>query len=187
MSNILRTVRFATEKHEGQFRAGDKKIPYIYHPLAVAVMVEDAGGSEEVVCAALLHDVIEDCGVKDEEILALYPKNTEFGQRVLSVVKEVTDPPDKIPYTQIKEREIEKMKHEYSREAKLLKIADQTCNMRDLVITPPKWSADQSEEREYIALMYRLVAMGRGTNLPLEQLFHKAYVEACKFYNYRPY
>ncbi len=175
---VLRTYEFAELKHRGQVRAGEKKLPYITHPLAVATLVAEAGGSAEAICAALLHDVMEDCGVTSDQILDLY-SNKQFGQSVLAIVQEVTDPAG-LPYEKKKERQIAMMASGYSSEAALLKAADQTCNMQDLVATPPRWG--KGEEEAYIASMRRLVEARPDINLTIKALFDKAYEEACRFY-----
>jgi len=180
MKMILRSVQFAAEKQQKQRRSGGNDVPYINHPIQVARLVAEGNGSEETICAAFLHDVIEDCSVADQEILDLFPEDPVFASKVLGIVREVTDPVEKMPYSEIKALEIVKMKNGYSSEAKILKIADQTCNMRDLVANPPKWG--NGEEEEYIVLMKKLVDHGVGTNLMIESLFDSAYQNACKFY-----
>jgi GTP pyrophosphokinase len=61
MGRLLGAVRLARALHAGQVRKGTA-IPYIVHPMGVARMVLGAGGSEAEVMAAVLHDVVEDCG-----------------------------------------------------------------------------------------------------------------------------
>ena len=53
-------IEFATKAHEGQFRKGTRR-PYIVHPIEVADIVSAMTNDEEVICAAVLHDTIEDC------------------------------------------------------------------------------------------------------------------------------
>jgi (p)ppGpp synthase/HD superfamily hydrolase len=82
---IGRAVRFAAAAHEGAFRA-DGVTPYITHPIAVATILHAIGEPAETVAAAVLHDVIEDCGV-DKEYLS-----HKFGIKVALLVSEVTFP-----------------------------------------------------------------------------------------------
>ena len=56
-----RALLFATRKHAGQIRKGTT-VPYVAHLLSVAGLVLEAGGDEDLAIAALLHDVVEDCG-----------------------------------------------------------------------------------------------------------------------------
>jgi (p)ppGpp synthase/HD superfamily hydrolase len=77
---------YATEQHDGQHRKGSRT-PYIAHPLAVASLVLEHGGDEEEAIAALLHDVVEDCGglTRLAEIRIL------FGERVADIVRGCSD------------------------------------------------------------------------------------------------
>ena len=76
---VKRALAFAAEAHQGQLRKGDGT-PYIDHPLEVAGMLHDEGFGATVVAAALLHDVVEDCGVPVEQIEA------RFGAEVAALV-----------------------------------------------------------------------------------------------------
>jgi (p)ppGpp synthase/HD superfamily hydrolase len=82
-------VRAAYEKaaaaHAGQVRNGSGGLPYIEHPTAVAARLESLGYDEEVVAAALLHDVVEDSDVTVEELRA------ELGDRVAELVAALSD------------------------------------------------------------------------------------------------
>lgn len=62
-------LKFAEEKHEGQFRRGGKK--YITHPVAVAEILKEKGYGEEYIIAALFHDLLEDTDASEEDILRL--------------------------------------------------------------------------------------------------------------------
>lgn len=75
---------FATRAHDGQVRKYTGE-PYIVHPIAVAGLVRSVDLDDEVVAAAFLHDVVEDCGVGIEEIAG------RFGSRVAKFVGEVTN------------------------------------------------------------------------------------------------
>jgi (p)ppGpp synthase/HD superfamily hydrolase len=84
MSLIKKAAMFADERHAGQKRMFTGE-PYIVHPLAVADLVEASGASEAVIAAAVLHDVIEDCGVSEAELAEM------FGSEVAGLVNEVTN------------------------------------------------------------------------------------------------
>ncbi len=87
LKNISLTKKalcFAAEKHDGQYRKGGR-VPYIVHPVQVAFGVSKYTDDEEVVAAALLHDVLEDC---DNVSVGLLRK--EFGNRVTQIVNEVS-------------------------------------------------------------------------------------------------
>jgi len=69
MMQTLRALLFAKEMHKGQFRRGKDHVPYIYHPLLVACHALALGlDDDDLIAAALLHDVCEDCAVKPEEL-----------------------------------------------------------------------------------------------------------------------
>ena len=68
MTNTLKAVDYAVEKHEGQKRKRSS-VPYIVHPLTLACHVLAMGfRDDEIIAACLLHDVAEDCGVKPDEL-----------------------------------------------------------------------------------------------------------------------
>src|SRR5437870_13170762 len=83
---LLKAVAFAAEKHRGQRRKDAKASPYINHPIALASLLREHGIDDIVVlCAALLHDTIEDTETTAEEL------RREFGPEITGVVLEVTD------------------------------------------------------------------------------------------------
>ncbi|MCR5206238.1 MAG: helix-turn-helix domain-containing protein [Lachnospiraceae bacterium] len=89
MFQTLRVLPYIREKHEGQFRKGKDKVPYINHPLLLACHAMSLGMKDDnLVSAALLHDVCEDCDVPVEEL----PVNDETREavRLLTKNKEVT-------------------------------------------------------------------------------------------------
>ena len=79
---IRRAYRFAYSKHDGQQRRSGE--PYITHPLAVATILTELEMDDDTVAAGLLHDVVEDCGVTREELVA------EFNHDVAELVDGVT-------------------------------------------------------------------------------------------------
>ncbi len=82
-------VRAALEKarsaHAGQVRNGRGGMPYVEHPIAVAARLDEHGYGEEVLAAALLHDVVEDSDTSLDEI------REEFGEGVAGMVGALTD------------------------------------------------------------------------------------------------
>ena len=85
-SLFLQAFVFAAEKHKGQTRKAST-IPYIAHLMGVASLVLEAGGDENLAIAALLHDVVEDCGGAS----MLKEVRRRFGARVAKVVDGCTD------------------------------------------------------------------------------------------------
>ena len=80
---VNRAYVFAEKAHEGQLRVSG--VPYIEHPLEVARVLADLGLDGSTIAAALLHDVVEDCGVAKEEIDRLF--GTDVGSLVEGVTK----------------------------------------------------------------------------------------------------
>jgi guanosine-3',5'-bis(diphosphate) 3'-pyrophosphohydrolase len=165
---ILKALAFAAHKHRDQRRKDADASPYINHPIALADVLVNEGGVTEanVLCAALLHDTIEDTETSAEEL------RSEFGDRICDIVLEVTD--DKLlPKPQRKRLQIEHAAG-LSREAKLVKLADKTCNLRDVVDSPPaKWTLERRQE--YFEWAKLVVDGLRGVDPRLEAVFDAAY------------
>ncbi|MCR5330842.1 MAG: helix-turn-helix domain-containing protein [Lachnospiraceae bacterium] len=86
LKNTLKAVDYAVEAHKGQTRKRSK-IPYIYHPLNLACHALSMGIVEdEIIAACMLHDVVEDCGKKPEEL----PVNEETKELVRLLTHEQT-------------------------------------------------------------------------------------------------
>ena len=135
---VLRAVQFAAEKHKNQRRKDYEASPYINHPIALANVLASEGGviDPDVLCAALLHDTIEDTETTAEEL------RRAFGESVTAIVLEVTD--DKsLPKAERKRLQVEHAKHA-SPQAKIVKLADKICNLRDILASPPSDCPAQS-------------------------------------------
>ncbi len=124
-------VEYASRMHADQVRKGTS-IPYICHPLAVSVLVLEAGGDEDVAIAALLHDVAEDCGgeVRLTEIADM------FGPRVEHIVRAcsdslVVDPSAKAPWQERKEQHLAELV-DADDDVILVSAADKLHNARTL-------------------------------------------------------
>lgn len=146
---LLRALDLAAAKHRDQRRKDQAKSPYINHPIAVAQLLWECGVHDETtVLAGVLHDTIEDTSATRDELAAL------FGAEVADVVAEVTD--DKsLPKARRKELQVEHAPH-MSRAAKLVKLADKTCNVRDIVDSPPAdWPLERKQQ--YLAWAKQVV------------------------------
>ncbi len=168
---ILRAVAFAAEKHKNQRRKDADATPYVNHPIALANVLKQEGEVDDVavLVAAILHDTIEDTETTAEELRAI------FGKEIASIVLEVTD--DKsLPKAERKRLQIEHATVA-SHSAKLVKLADKICNLRDIASNPP---ADWSEERkrEYFEWAARVVAGCRNTSPTLERMFDEISLRA---------
>jgi guanosine-3',5'-bis(diphosphate) 3'-pyrophosphohydrolase len=173
INKLVEAASFAAKRHTGHHRKGDTKEPYINHPLEVANLIANVGGVDDidVLIAAILHDTVEDVGVKKEEIVEL------FGDRVAGIVVEVTD--DKsLPKAERKQLQVEHAPH-LSREAKLVKLGDKISNIADVTDNPPSdWSVER--RREYIDWGEAVVTGMRGSNAALERRFDQVVLLARK-------
>ena len=128
---INEAIEFATKAHEGQFRKGTKR-PYIVHPVEVADIVTSMTQDEEIICAAVLHDTIEDCEGVTAEVL-----EERFGQRVASLVQYESE--DKTKTWEERKRATIHHLREVPREAQMIALADKLSNMRDIDRDYPKF------------------------------------------------
>ncbi len=141
---IRRAAKFAERAHEGMMRKGGR-IPYIYHPMEVALIVAQMTEDQEVISAAYLHDVLEDTSVTPEELEA------QFGSRILSLVRAETE--DKS--LSWRERKASTVAHlQYaSTEMKILTLGDKLSNMRStardyMVMGDSIWQRFNEKSRE---------------------------------------
>ena len=164
LGTFVKAVAFAAEKHRNQRRKDADASPYINHPLALANVLANEGGVSDatVLCAAVLHDTIEDTETTENEL------TTTFGSHVSSVVLEVTDDKSLEKHVR-KQRQIEHAPH-ISTEAKLVKLADKICNLRDILASPPaNWSTERKQA--YFDWASKVVAGVRGVHPNLEAVF----------------
>ncbi len=126
---FLRAVQFAAKKHAGQTRKAST-IPYIAHLMGVASLVLEAGGDEDLAIAALLHDVVEDCGGTP----MLREVRRRFGSRVAKIVDGCTDAYaiPKPPWYERKVSYINRLKKENA-ETRLVSAADKLNNVRSIL------------------------------------------------------
>jgi (p)ppGpp synthase/HD superfamily hydrolase len=135
---------FAQRKHDGQTRK-QTSIPYIAHLLGVCALVLEAGGDEDLAIAALLHDVVEDCGGAP----MLKQVRRRFGKRVAHVVNGCTDT-DQTPKPPWQKRKEDYLKHlrQADADVRLVSAADKVHNARAILndyreIGEPIWQRFQ--------------------------------------------
>ena len=126
---FLRAFQFAAEKHAGQTRKASST-PYIAHLMGVASLVLEFGGDEDMAIAALLHDVVEDCGGAP----MLKEVRRKFGGRVAKIVDGCTDSDTdpKPPWRERKETYIRHLKSADA-ETRLVSAADKLNNVRSIL------------------------------------------------------
>jgi len=167
-SQLFEALAFAAHKHRKQRRKDVEASPYINHPIALARTLTVEGGivDTKTLIAAVLHDTVEDTDTTFEEIRAM------FGAKVADTVREVTDDTS-LDKAERKRLQIEHAPH-LSRRAKLVKLADKICNLRDLRDHPPVgWS--RTRKREYFDWARRVVDGLRGVHAGLEKAFDREY------------
>ncbi|MBQ2908838.1 MAG: bifunctional (p)ppGpp synthetase/guanosine-3',5'-bis(diphosphate) 3'-pyrophosphohydrolase [Clostridia bacterium] len=125
---IIKAHDFAKAAHKGQKRASGEE--YFIHPCAVSQILVDLGMDCGTICAAFLHDTIEDTAVQEDDILR------EFGAEILQLVNGVTKL-DKIQFKSKKEEQAENFKKIFVSMANdirviIIKLADRLHNMRSL-------------------------------------------------------
>jgi guanosine-3',5'-bis(diphosphate) 3'-pyrophosphohydrolase len=161
---ILKALEFASLKHRDQRRKDKDASPYINHPIALANVLNREGGVTDpvVIAAALLHDTIEDTQTTWQELRG------EFGDEIADVVLEVTDV--KWLKKDVRKRLQETKAGHATKQARLVKLADKICNVRDMAAHPPAgWSLER--RREYFDWAKRVVDRLRGTHPGLERRF----------------
>jgi guanosine-3',5'-bis(diphosphate) 3'-pyrophosphohydrolase len=170
ISLLIHATAFAAHKHRDQRRKDHAASPYINHPISLAYVLSNEVGIDDavVLAAALLHDTIEDTDTSFEELEAA------FGSEVATVVLEVTD--DKLlPKQERKRLQIEHASS-ISSNAKLVKLADKICNLRDITASPPAdWSLER--RREYFDWAKLVVNQVRGVSPSLELIFDVEYAK----------
>jgi (p)ppGpp synthase/HD superfamily hydrolase len=126
---FLKAVHFAAEKHAGQTRKAST-IPYIAHLMGVASLVLEAGGDEDLAIAALLHDVVEDCGGAP----LLKEVRRRFGKHVAIIVDGCTDADSypKPPWRERKETYLRHLKNADD-DTRLVSAADKLNNVRSIL------------------------------------------------------
>ena len=168
LQRLLAALSFAAARHKDQRRKDSDASPYINHPVALANILCNEGQVTdiEVLCAALLHDTLEDTDTSAAELQAL------FGRRVCDIVVEVSD--DKsLPRAERKRLQVEHAAA-ISEPAKLVKLADKISNLRDVAdCPPPDWSLQRRQA--YFDWARDVVDQLRGVHPQLEAVFDAAY------------
>lgn len=129
---IQKAIKFATKTHEiyqKQKRKG-KDVAYIIHPLTVGIILAHAGANEDVICAGILHDTIEDS--IEERKVNLKMIEDFFGENIAKLVLALTEEDKSLPWEERKRIAKEHIK-DFSNDATLVKSADIIANTRELI------------------------------------------------------
>ena len=172
-ARLLQALHFSAEQHRHQRRKDKHASPYINHPIEVATVLATVGGVNDLttLIAAILHDTIEDTATTGEEL------EQKFGHEVRMLVEEMTDD-KRLAKPERKRRQIEHARVA-SHRAKLIKLGDKICNVRDVTHAPPDgWSAER--RREYLDWTAEVVAGCRGASAALERHYDRMLAEGRK-------
>lgn len=151
---IEKAIQFATNAHAGQVRKGTTR-PFILHPMEVGEIVKSMTSDEEIVCAAILHDTIEDCdGITKEQIAE------EFTERVAEMVAQESEDKTKT-WMERKSHTIEHLKWAPI-EVQMIALADKLSNMRDINRDYPEcgeklWERFRMKDKNVIGWYYKSV------------------------------
>jgi guanosine-3',5'-bis(diphosphate) 3'-pyrophosphohydrolase len=170
LSLTLRALEFAAWKHRDQRRKDTGASPYINHPIALASVLRLEGNVDDpvVIAAALLHDTIEDTETTWQELRGV------FGEEVADVVLEVTDTKWLDKGTR-KRLQVTKASGSSER-AKLVKLADKICNLRDILASPPaEWSLERRQQ--CFDWAREVVDRIRGVHQTLERRFDEVFAQ----------
>lgn len=124
---MARAVAFAAYAHDGQTRKGGA-LPYIVHPMETAAIAATLTNDPDVLMAAALHDVLEDCGVSETEL------RVRFGKRVAQLVRAVSEDKEADAQGSWQKRKLHTINRlrSASREELILTLADKLSNLRSM-------------------------------------------------------
>lgn len=185
-----RAVLFATAAHSGVTRKGSN-IPYLVHPIEAAAIVAEMTEDEELIAAAVLHDVLEDTEVTSQELEMF------FGERIVHyVLGESEDKRRHLPPEETwklrKQETIDFLKEKADKNAKILALGDKLSNLRSISrdlesIGESLWERFHQKDRTMHAWMYyELVdalselqeySAWKEYKRLVEQVFHKTNVD----------
>lgn len=161
MEIISRAIIFAAKAHDGM-RRKQTATPYILHPVEAAAIAGSLTDDQEVMAAAVLHDVVEDTSITIEEIEA------EFGKRVADLVasesedKREGEPPSETWQIR-KEEAVQFLRNTDNKDIKILYLGDKLANMRSIYkdwaeAGDSVWERFNQKEKSHHAWYYRSVA-----------------------------
>lgn len=165
---ILAALGFAAHKHRHQRKPDVEPSTSFAQPIQLAYVLGIEGNitDEQVIAAAILHDTIEETETTNEEL------RQHFGLTIAEIVEEVTNDRS----TSIQQRKLRQLEQapQFSRRAKLIKLAERICDLRDMADNPlPDRTIGQIQD--YFDWSKEVVDCMRGISPTLEVAFDEAY------------
>jgi GTP diphosphokinase / guanosine-3',5'-bis(diphosphate) 3'-diphosphatase len=166
IDRLAKATVFACRLHANDTR-DDGTTPYAVHPVRVMEYMRRIAGEkdENVLCAALLHDTIEDCAINYDDVAR------EFGEDVANLVAELTND-NRLPKPERRAAMIEHLPQLTAR-AKRIKLADRLDNVLDLL----RGSGTDEKRLRYLDETERILDALAGACAPLEQALRQALQE----------
>ncbi len=175
MTTLGKAIKFAVDAHGDTTRKG-KTRPYILHPLEAMTIVASLTEKEEVLAAAVLHDVVEDAGVTEAEI------RSAFGKDVAALVmaeseNKMRDLPSEDSWKARKQATIDHLAG-LGKDALLICLGDKLANLREISrdyaeIGDKLWERfnqkDKGEHRWYYKSVFQILAKALGENPPIRE------------------
>lgn len=177
LPRVIDAIALAADAHRNQRRKDVDATPYINHPLALLRILTNEADIEDpdVLCAAALHDYLEDCCGKTDQLTLDQGRTVlheRFGPDVLAYVDAVTD--DKTLAKEDRKRQQVAHAAHAPHGAKLVKLADKVANLRDIRTTPPaEWTLQRRQA--YFDWAKEVIDQVRGAHSQLEALFDAEY------------
>lgn len=169
LSIVERARDLARTKHAAGHLFDESRSPMFDHISEVATLVEEQGGTDEMIAASWLHDVVEDTDVTLEQV------GEWFGSAVRELVDGLTDPDEfaSMPLELRKRAQAERIRH-LSDDVKHIKLCDQLSNARSVLEKPPiDWAEDK--QWTYIEGARAITLECRGLWPALDQRFDTVY------------
>lgn len=161
MSKLQKAISFASERHDSQFRKITNQ-PYIFHCVEVAEIVSEMTYDEDIICAAVLHDTLEDTKTSPDELLTL------FGERVLKLVQSESEDKKKgqnkaDTWKLRKAESLEELSNCKDLDVKKIWLSDKLSNMRSLyrshlILGEKLWDSFNEKDPKNHAWYYREIA-----------------------------
>jgi Guanosine polyphosphate pyrophosphohydrolases/synthetases len=145
MNRLDIAIEFAATAHQTQYRKGTPT-PYISHPYGVAMILSSYSCSENAIIAALLHDVLEDTDVTEQQLIE------QFGPEVTVIVKACSEPDKSLSWEERKTHTIDNIPNE-PLEVRLVACADKLHNLRSMkrdsqTLGPELWTRFKRGKKE---------------------------------------